>query len=277
MSEKRKGNLRQRIRRLVGRQRPRLYKIGSGIQTYAEPCKNSVETIFFVLAIAWALYVFVYTDRYKPSVEHPQVVPTAQLERAGQKGKAVALAARVKVKNTGKVKVKIVSAFFNVLGYMVVKREEDCPYTDVLKDDLANAMKHSWEMHMTRYYKRDGKRPLQCGNILLGSWLEPGEEYERVFTVYVPEGLDLVRMKLDIWMARDTAFISRRSVGEKVRSEWYIDEQDGTLNSKLSINNCTFCFTDNWQPLDAGDESHGQFLDKHGIFHGDSAVDLSLW
>lgn len=272
--------LRQRILERIEKQKPRLGKLAGGIRDYSEPCKNCVETAFFLLAIAWAFYVFVYTDRYKPSVEHPQVMPTAQLEKAGRKGKAVAVRALVKVKNSGKVKSKIVAAYYNFYGHKLAPKGEQPggqPYPAAAQLDLDNARKAGGETHPARFYQRVEATTLQSGNFLLDSWLEPGEEYERVFNVYVPEEFDSVQMALSAWVVRDAPFIRRRPAEEKIKADWAVDQNSGRLYPKLSINNCAWCFGDHWQPLNPADESHREFVEEHGIVQNDSNVELSFW
>jgi hypothetical protein len=283
------------LRRTVERFKPRLVYAWQGVHTYSGTCKNCIESTFFLLAIAWALYVFVYTDWYKPSTERSQVVASARIEKAGQKeingaeqkeintaeqkGKAVALTTTIKVKNNGKAKLKVLSAHFNIIGYKIAERvngSEDRQYQQAIADDLKNAQSHGWEMSMIRYFEKAERSPLQSGNLLLDSWLEPGEEYERVFNVYVPEGYDFVRLKLDTWVARDAPFIKLRSIDEIVKAGPYIDG-NSMINAQLCINNCTLCFEDNWEPLDGNHKLHKEFVDAHGISHSDSQVEFSLW
>lgn len=260
--------------------REQISKLGKVVKTYSETCKNCVETIFFILAIAWALYVFAYTGWYLPSIERPQVVPTVQLEKVCQKEKAVALAATVKVKNTGKVKIRVISALFNIKGCMVVQRGEesnDQLYSGAARNELKIAQDNGWDVDIIRHYKKVDWKSLQSGNLLQESWLEPGEEYERIFNAYVPEGIELVRMELNVWIAREATFIRTRTVNEKIKSELRIDDKVGTLSPVLSINNCILCSKDNWEDLNTGKESHREFLSTHGIQQNDSSVELSLW
>ncbi|HWS54143.1 MAG TPA: hypothetical protein VN228_08455 [Pyrinomonadaceae bacterium] len=264
----------------ITNQKARLRKVAAGVRDYSEPCKNCVETAFFLLAIAWAFYVFVYTDRYKPSIEHPQVTPSAQLEIAGRKGQDVAVRAVVKVKNSGKVKSKIVAAFYNAYGHKVARKGEEAggpPYPAVAQADLENAQKRGWETHTARHYQQTEATTLRSGNFLLNSWLEPGEEYERVFNLYVPEGFDSVRMALNVWVIRDAPFIRRRAAEETIRAAWGVDGQSGRLRPSLSINNCSFCFSDNWEPYAQENESHKEFVEYHGIVQNDANVELSFW
>ena len=74
--------------------------------------RDIVEVVAIVAAGIWALYVFAYEQRIKPSSEPPELLVTGALHKLGVHNRLVQLAYNVTVRNVGHADVYIIGAAF---------------------------------------------------------------------------------------------------------------------------------------------------------------------
>ncbi len=78
--------------------------------------RDVVEIVAITLAGIWAIYVFVYENRIKPMVAPPDVVFSAQMERAGTHDGFAVVRVLTHVKNVGTVPAQFLGYSWTILG-----------------------------------------------------------------------------------------------------------------------------------------------------------------
>lgn len=240
-----------------------------------ELIKDYAQVFALVLAASWAIWVFFYENIYKPRQESPNVIVSTSLEESGRDKGLIAVKTTATAKNVGKRSASIISAWFNVEGFHLTRK--DGPAADGYRGNVLNQLRRQTpeggeiDMHASRYSDYDADNTLNrkyifSTNFLLNhSALSPDEDESKVITFHVPENeFDLVRVILHVVYAKDGRFIRR---------DWSADA-DGQLKPVTYIRACDKCPEEEYK---ATNEVHLGLRQKYGMTHVQSVVDLPLW
>lgn len=229
--------------------------------------KDLVEVIAIILAGFWAIYVFSYENRYKPSKIPPSLNISSSLEETGRNGFFIALEAKVAIKNTSKKKAKILISWYSVAGYNVKLEDsniEDKKYVESIEENLKREEEKKLAIdRILRYTKLENETVIEVGNRdlpLPKMWLEPDEEYSMQKIIYVPidKNFDLIRYRVNIYAAKDDQGLS---------FEWLQPDPKGFLGVKIKT---TF-------DSEKQKQQHEKFQRKKGVFYIHKVCELSLW
>ncbi len=87
-----------------------------GEPTRLRTARDVIEIAAIALAGIWAIYVFVYENRIKPMIAPPDVVFSAQMERAGTHDGFAVVRVLTHVKNVGTVPAQFLGYSLTILG-----------------------------------------------------------------------------------------------------------------------------------------------------------------
>lgn len=254
-----------------------------------EKFSHIAQILFLALGAIWAFYVFIYDARIVPSQQPPQVTVSGELEQVGRKDGLVAVKAKLSVKNPGKSRAIFLAAFYNLIGYKLNKLEAveatDQQYIGRLNEKRAVKEEspcnfYGPEINASRYYRKGEETFINGGNLLIGSWLDPDDQYTREYVFYVPEeNYDLVQLQFNTYVTKDYQLIKWQNVEDHMRAVPEVCP-NGKLSAHLEVKDyCRFCDlgTEEWAPLNnKSDEYKRQLYKERDYLQQDVVIDLPL-
>lgn len=175
-----------------------------------ETASSLTQTLAIVGAGAWAVYIFIYEARIKPSLAPPAVSVTTNLVKAGERGDRIAIRSTVTRTNVGQTGVRILGLTYNVVG-IKARFEEGTGQGD----PFAGALPKASVVEQARGYSLSEKGDviLRQGLLFAGatdlpsapSDLNPGEAVSRDLIVYADRSqYDSVRFKVSLAYGKST-------------------------------------------------------------------------
>lgn len=175
-----------------------------------EALNHLVQTVAIIGAGLWAIYTFVYQARIVPSLAPPTLSVTSTLERAGIKGKQVAVHSTVTRSNVGQTGVRLLGLTYNAIGIKVQFSAGTGPHPGLLAQDLTR----SSTISASRYYDdRQREVIFRYGTLFEGatalpsspSGLNPGETVAREMIVYADrDRFDAIRFQVRLWYSKES-------------------------------------------------------------------------
>jgi len=151
-----------------------------------EIVRDAVEIAAITVAGIWAIYIFVYENRVKPSQGPPELTYTATMQRLGEHGGLVGVRLQTETRNVGTVRVHFLAESMTVLGSRI-KGSATARPADVTptSNDLTAFYSATRAVPVFRYAFLTHLADPSTGK---DDWLDPGgvERGDRVF--YVPKG-----------------------------------------------------------------------------------------
>jgi hypothetical protein len=249
-----------------------------------------MQIVFLILSAIAGFYVFIYQDRIKPTYDPPQLTVTSHLEQVGEKDSMIVLKGNLIVKNPGKSRVIVLAAYYNLIGYKLDKEAlDDWAYARLLQKQIREELPfpnplcysiYEYEIHASRY--RKGERNfLNNGNLLIGGWLDPGDQYTREYVFFVPKGkYDMAQLQFDVYVTKDYQIIGWQDVNDFMKVEM-VPCSSGELDADLMVKDyCRFCDLGKkeWRAIlrEADVTYRNQFHKDFEWLHSDALVDLPL-
>jgi hypothetical protein len=156
------------------------------LATVLEIVRDAVEIAAITVAGFWAIYIFIYENRVKPSQGPPELVYSATMERLGEHGGLVAVRLQTETKNVGTVRVHFLGFSVTVLASRI-----DASPTPLPADATPTSNKLAAFYSATRpvpVYRSASLTHLADPSTGTDDLLDPGgvERADRIF--YVPKG-----------------------------------------------------------------------------------------
>lgn len=151
-----------------------------------EIVRDAVEIAAITVAGVWAIYIFVYENRIKPSQGPPELTYTATMERLGEHGGLVGVRLQTETRNVGSVRVHFLGVSMTVLASRIAAHGSALPaVVTPTSNDLAAFYSATVAVPV---YRRAYLTQLADPSTGADDWLDPGgiERADRIF--YIPKG-----------------------------------------------------------------------------------------
>ena len=237
------------------------------LKSHHDLIKSYVEVVAILAAGGWALYQFVYVEKIKPSHEPPEISITTTLQEVGRHNDIAAISATITIQNKSKVRINVVSAYYNVSGYKIAPVDSFQTSLDSYSKKILEKGPANSEVDVSRYFNATEETMIQSGRVLKDTWLLPDEEQTFNVPVYIPaNNFDLIKCDFAANVARDIEFI---------QSEWPVE--DGILKGRIDILPPQGSSDPPRRFRDIKGEERDEIVNKYGLAKKESTVFLPLW
>lgn len=170
----------------------------------SEWIKNYTEVAAIFLAGLWAAYTFFFQSDYAQSRLKPHLIVQPTLEVIGRdEDGLVAVKGRVLVRNQSKARVELLGSWFNVFGYKVLDQAKPTS-TDKSMQDLRDH--EGTFLDLPTLAGKSAGEVVNRGRLLPARWhYEPDEETVTEFVTFVPGSFDLVELRANFILSKETA------------------------------------------------------------------------
>jgi hypothetical protein len=160
-----------------------------------------------VAIFLWGMYAFFYEKQYVPNHMPPSVVIASSMQEMGHAGDLTAIKGAITLRNTSKAKVWILSSWYTAYGFHITPSSMD--------EDGYTKYVHAGAVSQQGFFPRHFNSTVEVVlNSTLtneGAWLEPDEEWNGQFQLYVPRGkYESLMLEVNVEAAKDKRILGTK-------------------------------------------------------------------
>jgi len=160
-----------------------------------------------VAIFLWGMYAFFYEKQYVPSHMPPSVVIASSMQEMGHAGDLMAIKGAITLRNTSKAKVWILSSWYTAYGFHITQSSRDGDgYTRWVHAGVV-----SQQTYFPRHFNSSAEVVVNSTLTPEGEWLEPDEEWNGQFQLYVPPGkYESIMLEVNVQAAKDKRILGTK-------------------------------------------------------------------